>query len=172
MSGANVVDLVIGIAVLAFVLTRQLTVRRLRENYRLPLILAVIGVVELARFLHGHPHDDGSIAAALAGSAVLATVMGVIRALTVRVWREGGQLLRKGTWLTAVLWVVAVAAHLGLDYLIAGQVSGTTGGNVGNATILLYLAVSFAAQQVVSLQRAQRQEASGQLAQGKQTPLR
>lgn len=99
MSSAGVADLVIGVAVLALVIYRQLAVRRVRENYPLVLILAVIGVVELSRFLSSSGlHLSGKIALALVGSAVLAAVMGVLRALTVRIWRDdGGQLLRKGT---------------------------------------------------------------------------
>jgi hypothetical protein len=54
------------------------------------------------------------------------------------VWRENGQLLRKGTWLTAVLWILSLAAHLGYDELVAGHITGKNGGNVGDATVLLY----------------------------------
>lgn len=163
MSSAGVFYYVIGIAVLAFILYRQLSVRRVRESYRLVIILAVIGVLELSRFL-GSPAGShlggGKIAVALAGSAVLAAGMGVLRALTVRLWRGGdGQLLRKGTWLTATLWVAAVAAHLALDALVAGSVGGKKG-DIGNATIALYLAVSFGVQQAVMLRRAERAETS------------
>src|ERR1700677_495687 len=116
MSGANVADLVIGVAVLVLLIARQLTVRRLRESYRLLILLAVIGIIEFATYLRGHPHDDGGITAAVVGSLVIAAVMGGLRALTVRVWRgEGGQLLRQGNWLTALLWIVALGAHLGYD---------------------------------------------------------
>jgi len=122
MSGANLTNLIIGVAVLALLLRRQLATRRLSESYRLSVILAVIGIVEFADFLKGHPSDDGGIAAAVVGSLVIAAVFGAVRALTVQVWRgEGGHLLRKGTWLTAVLWVLSLAAHLGYDDLVAGQ---------------------------------------------------
>jgi hypothetical protein len=165
VSSANVANLVIGVAVLALLISRQLSTRRLRESYRLSLILGVIGVVQFASFLRGHPRDDGSIVAAVAGSLVIAAVLGVARAVTVRVWRgEDGQLLRKGTWLTAVLWVVALAAHLGYDYLVAGSATaaGKTGGNVGDATILLYLVVSLTVQRFVLLTRVARREAAGE----------
>jgi hypothetical protein len=79
------------------------------------------------------------------------------------VWRENGQLLRKGTWLTAALWVVAVAAHLGYDYLVAGHIAGKNGGNVGDATILPYLVVTLTVQRFLLLNRGARQEAAGQL---------
>jgi hypothetical protein len=170
MSGADITDLVIGIAVLALFLSLQLTTRRLRENYRLPVILAVIGIVQFVTFLDGHPHDDGAIVAAVAGSLVIAAVFGAVRAPTVRLWRQDGQLWRKGTWLTAVLWVISLAAHLGYDYLVAGHATGKNGGNVGDATVLLYLVVTLVVQRYLLMSRAARQEAAGQLATGGPQP--
>ena len=163
MSGSTVVSLVIGLAVLAFVISRQLMTRRLNENYRLSSILAVIGVVEFVGFLNGHPSNHAGIVEAVVGSLVLAGGFGVARALTVQVWRQDGQLLRRGTWLTAALWIVAVAAHYGYDYLVAGHIAGKNGGNVGDATVLLYLVVSLTVQQYVLLARVAREEAVGQV---------
>jgi hypothetical protein len=161
MSGANLVNLVIGIAILAWFLSRQLVTRRLGESYRLSIILAAIGIYEFAQFLGGHPGDDGGIAVAVVGSLVLAAGFGAARALTVRVWRDDGQLLRRGTWLTALLWILSLAAHLGYDYLVAGHITGKNGGNVGNATIILYLVVTLTVQRLVLLNRVARQEAAG-----------
>jgi hypothetical protein len=172
MSGANLADLIFGIAVLALLLSRQLVTRRLSENYRLSVILAVIGVVEFVDFLSGHPHHDGGIAAAVIGSLILAAGFGWVRALTVQVWRQDGQVWRKGTWVTAVLWVLSLAVHLGYDYLVAGHITGKTGGNVGDATILLYLVVTLTVQRYALLTRVARQEAAGQLpVEGPQVPL-
>ena len=163
MSGANVTSLVISILVLGLFLSRQLVVRRLSESYRLPLILAVIGIVEFITFLNGHPNNDGGIAAAVVGSLVIAAVFGAARTPTVRVWRQNGQLLRQGTWLTAVLWVLSLAAHYGYDYLVAGHITGKNGSNVGNATALLYLVVTLTIQRFILLNRVAHQEAGGQL---------
>jgi hypothetical protein len=163
MSGANLTNLVIGVLALALVLYRQLITRRLSENYRLSIILAVIGIVEFVNFLKGHPNDDSGIAVAVVGSLVIAAVFGVARALTVQVWRENGQLLRKGTWLTAVLWILSLAAHLGYDELVAGHITGKNGGNVGDATVILYLVVTLTIQRFVLLNRVARQEASGEI---------
>ena len=96
MSSANVANLIIGVAVLALVLSRQLMTRRLSESYRLSVILAVIGIVQFVQFINGHPHNDGGIAVAVVGSLVLAAAYGAARAPTSRVWRENGQLLRRG----------------------------------------------------------------------------
>lgn len=173
MSGGTSASLSISILIAAYVVYRQVTTQRLQENYRLPLILGILGIIEFVAFLNGHPHDDGGIAAAVAGSLVIAAALGAVRALTVQVWRQDGQLLRKGTWVTAALWVVSFGAHLGYDYLVAGHVTaGRNGGNVGDATILLYLVVTLAVQRYVLMTRAARQEAAGQLTvAGPQVPL-
>ncbi|HEY6494111.1 MAG TPA: hypothetical protein VIZ43_12605 [Trebonia sp.] len=164
MSGANLTNLVIGIAVLALLLSRQLVTRRLSENYRFSLILAIIGIVEFATFLKSHPNDDGGIAEAVVGSLVIAAVFGAVRALTVQVWRgPDGQLLRKGTWVTALLWIISLAAHLGYDDLVAGHIAGKNGSSVGDATILLYLVVTLTIQRFILLRRVARQEATGEI---------
>jgi hypothetical protein len=166
MSSANITNLIIGVAVVALLVSRQLMARRLKENYRLSVILAIIGLVEFVNFLkslHG-PHDDGRIAVAVVGSLVLAGVLGAARALTVRVWRQDdGQLMRQGTWLTALLWIVSLAVHLGYDELVAGHIAGSNGGNVGDATIVLYLMITLAVQQFLLLARVKRQEAAGEV---------
>jgi hypothetical protein len=61
------VDILIGLAVLGLILYRQLQVRPVRDNMRLPAILAVIGVIELAQYLQHRPHGP-EVFAALAGS--------------------------------------------------------------------------------------------------------
>ena len=76
MSAPVITNIGIGLAVLAFVLYRQLQPRPVRDNMRLPLILGVIGVVELVQYLQHRPHGTGVIAA-LAGSLVIAAIFGV-----------------------------------------------------------------------------------------------
>ena len=51
-TAVTLLGVVIGIAVLALILFRQMQVRPVRASFRLPLILAIIGVVELTQFLH------------------------------------------------------------------------------------------------------------------------
>jgi hypothetical protein len=160
MSQGTLTSLVIGIAVLALLIVRQMSTRRLRDNYRISIILGVIGLIEFVNFLKNQSTGDTRIVEAVAGSLVLAAVMGVLRAMTVRIWRQDGQLLIRGTWLTALLWVIAVAAHLGYDDLVVGGKNGET---IGNATILLYLVVSLTVQRFVMLTRAQRLEVTGQV---------
>lgn len=155
MSGGTLTSLLIGVAVLALLVVRQLSVRRLNESYRLTLIIAIIGVVEFVSFLNAHHGHRTEVIEAVAGSLAIAAVTGAMRAPTVKIWRDdSGQLLRQGTWLTAVLWVVSVAAHLGYDALVGGK----TLGDVGDATILLYLAVTLVIQRLIMLARADRNQ--------------
>jgi hypothetical protein len=163
MTSSDVIGLVVGLVVLALLVSRQLMVRRLTESYRLSFILGVIGAVQFVAFVNGHPGNTAHIGEAVAGSLVLAAVFGVARALTVRVWRQDGQLTRQGTWVTAVLWILAVAAHYGYDDLVAGHITGKNGSGVGNSTVLLYLAISLLVQQFVLLRRVGRQDAAGQV---------
>lgn len=146
------VNLLIGLAVLALLVYRQLQVRPVRANFRLPLILAVIGVIQLSQFLK-NDHHTGTVFAALAGSLALAAITGAIRAMTVRVWIQAGQALRQGSWITAVLWVVSLGAHLGYDYLVDGK--GSQAG-LGTASLTLYFAVTYTIQRFILQAKAQR----------------
>ena len=145
-------DLLIGLAVLALILVRQMQVRPVRASMRLPLILAIIGVVELTQFLD-HNHHSATVYAALAGSLVLAGITGAIRAMTVRVWIDGGQALRQGTWITALLWIASLAAHLGYDYVVDGK--GPQAG-LGTASLTLYFAVTYTIQRLILQAKADR----------------
>lgn len=147
------VDLVLGVAFLALLIYRQLRVRPVSASaMRLAAILAVVGLIEAFQFLQ-KDHADAATYAALGGSLVLAAGFGALRAATVRIWIADGQAWSKGNWLTAVLWIIAVAAHLGYDAIVA---SSHGKGDVGTATVLLYLAVSLGVQRLVVQQRATR----------------
>jgi hypothetical protein len=147
-------DIILGVLVLGLVIYRQLVARPMNaRGLRLMVILAVIGVIETVDYLQKY-HSGGGTYAALAGSLVLAAVFGMLRAGTVRIWSQDGQVWSKGNWLTAGLWIIAIAVHLGYDALVArGHGSG---GDVGTATIVLYLAVSLGVQRLVSQYRASR----------------
>jgi len=153
VTASTALDLAIGIAVLALLVYRQMQVRPVRASYRLPLILAVVGIVELTQFLHNQHNHAGTVFAALAGSLVLAAITGALRAITVRVWISAGQALRQGTWLTAVLWIVSLGVHLGYDYLVDGK--GPLSG-LGNASLTLYFAVTYTIQRFILQAKAQR----------------
>lgn len=145
-------DLVIGLLALGLVIYRQVIPRPVKSSMRLPLILGVIGAVEAYQFLKGQ-HIDAMIIAELIGSLVLAAVFGLARAATVRLSFRQGQWWSRGNWLTAILWVLSLAAHLGLDALVSGKHGHES---LGQATILLYLAVTYTMQRLIVQARCQR----------------
>ncbi len=153
VSSQTVTELVIGVLVLGLIVYLQLRARSLRANPRLMLILLVIGLIETYTYFDHGKHSASAAAVALVGSLVLAAGFGAVRAFTVRIWQQEGQPWVQGNLLTAALWVVALGAHLGFDYLV-GQHKDI--GDVGNATVVLYLAVSLVVQRVVMTYRAQR----------------
>ncbi len=143
--------LVIGLVALAVLVGSQLAKKPLSGSFRLPVILAVVGLFEVASFLRDH--HGGSLVAPLAGSLALAAVTGALRAPTVRLWVQDTQVWRQGTWLTAVLWIASLAAHLGYDALVT---HGKADASVGTATIVAYFAVSQGVQRLLLAARAAR----------------
>jgi hypothetical protein len=164
MNSQTLLYLVIGVAVLGLLIYRNLVARPVRQgNQRIFLILGIVGIIETVEYMQKN-HVDATIAtAALAGSLVLAAVFGAIRAFTVRVWMKDGQPWSQGNVLTAVLWVIALGAHLGYDALI-GHAKGV--GDIGTATVLLYLVVSLAVQRFIIVARAARLDPVGAGQQG------
>jgi hypothetical protein len=146
-------SLLVGALVLAFVLWRQLQPRAVREEspFRLMVILGVLGVVELVSFAGNHS-VNGAAWALLAASIVVGGGFGIVRGLTVRIWRENGVLLRQGTVVTVLLWAVGLGIHVLVDVAITGVDSTASG--LGSTGILLYLGVTLAAQRFVTLNRA------------------
>ena len=155
MSSSVTTDIVLGIVVLALLIYRQVIARPVSSRgLQIVAILAVIGVLQTVQYFDKYHSADGTYAA-LGGSLVLAAIFGALRSATVRLWVKDGQAWQKGNWLTGVLWAVALAAHLGYDALVArGHGHGVP--SVGDATVVLYLAVSLGIQRVIVQQRASR----------------
>jgi hypothetical protein len=76
-------------------------------------------------------------------------LFGVVRAVTVRIWRQDGRVLRQGTWLTALLWLVSIGSHLAIGAVQHGSAAAAAG-----AATLAFLGVTLGAQQLVLRARA------------------
>jgi hypothetical protein len=153
MTSTTLVSILVGVAVAALLVVRQMRAQPVNANFRLPLILGIIGLIELTNYLQKNHHLGTTAIAALVGSLVLAAALGAARAATVHLWMQDGQPWRRGTWVTGALWVVSLAAHFGLDYLIDPH---SPNGGVAGASILLYLAVTYTVQRLIVQTRAQR----------------
>jgi UDP-N-acetylmuramyl pentapeptide phosphotransferase/UDP-N-acetylglucosamine-1-phosphate transferase len=108
------IQIVIGVVVLALLIYRQLRTRPVNASgLRIVAIIGAIGLIETYQFLQHH-HAGAVTYAALLGSLALAAGFGVPRAATVRIWLQDGQPWSRGSWITAGLWIVALAVHPGL----------------------------------------------------------
>lgn len=150
-SGSSVsttaVDVVISLAILALILWRQLQVRRASPTLVLPLVLIVLGAASLTTMSKGSSKLTSGELGILAALLVLDAVgLGALRAMTVKLWREGDALLRKGTWVTVGLWLVGIAIHEVVD-LVA---------HIPSSSLLLYLGVTLLSQQLVLQSRVNR----------------
>ena len=154
------VNILIGVAVVLLLIARQFRARPARETSaaRFILILGVIGIVECANAAKGHQLSSETVALVV-GGLVVAAAFGWVRALSMRVWRAAdGVAWRQGTWVTAILWVASLAAHLGIDVVVDGT---TDIKGFSSATILLYLAVTLGVQRELVRARAARIPAAG-----------
>jgi hypothetical protein len=138
-------NLLIAAAVLVFILYRQLRTQPLRGRSRLALILAVVGVAQTYQFVEKHSLTVSDLSW-LALSLVVGVALAVVRSYTVKIWLADGVLLRRGTWLTALLWIVAVAQHLLIDQFVSP--------GFGDASLLVYFGLMIGAQHVVLMARS------------------
>lgn len=145
MSHALLINIAITIAVLLWVLYRQLSTRPIKERSKVGIILIGVGVVEtLVMLQHGTPTAEDI------GLLLLSLLIGIglaaVRATTVKIWSTHGVALRRGTILTALLWLVSIAQHLAVEHFISD--------GLGEATLLIYLGFVLAAQQRILIVRA------------------
>jgi NAD/NADP transhydrogenase beta subunit len=153
MSHGEVVDVVIGVLVVGLLVARQMRTRPVREesSLRLTAILGILGILEVVSAAKGHSVPATTIAWVVAALAI-GGALGVVRAFTVTISRrDDGVAMRTGTVLTAILWIVALGAHLAMEAAID---SSTTIGGFGASTLLLYVAVSYGVQWEVVRWRA------------------
>lgn len=137
-------SLLVSLAVLAWLLYGQLRARPLTGSFSVPLILCAVGVAALVSASRVHPMTPATLAILAALLIGDASLLGALRAYTVRLWQDGGRVMRQGTWLTLLLWIAGVAIHVWI-----GQAGG-----IGTSDLLLYLGVTLAAQRLVLQARA------------------
>lgn len=97
MTTTTLVSILIGVAVAGLLVVRQLHAQPLNANFRLPLIIGIVGLIELVEYLGKH-HVSGIAIGALVGSLAVAAVFGAIRAATIHLWVQDSQPWRKGNW--------------------------------------------------------------------------
>lgn len=136
----------IGILVLALLLVRTFIPRAIGGKPTLPVVLLAIGLVDVARTAQAHPFGVRDVLLLLA-SLSLGILIATARAFTTRIWRENGTAMSRGTWRTALLWLVAMAQHIGVGLLMSNPA-------VDSSATLAYMGVVLLAQRLVLVARA------------------
>lgn len=145
----------IGLAVLLYILIRQVIPRRVSMDAPVILlgILGLLGVAGIAFGVKSLPHGLSlDTALVLVAMFPVACAAGWSRAYTIRLYNgESDQLMRQGTVLTILLWLVSFGVHYAMavwtDHLAGG-------GLLGRASIYIYLAISLTTQGILLRRRA------------------
>src|SRR5580658_3823272 len=97
------------VLVAVYILSRQRRIRPVPRVLSLcvPVILGVIGLIDLLSYSDTHHSTHSDYLWVLATLVVGALLLGAVRALTVRVWTSDDWVVRQGTWLTIGLWVLS-----------------------------------------------------------------
>jgi hypothetical protein len=143
------------VLVAVYILSRQRRIRLVRRvlSLRLPVLLGIIGLIDLLSYTDNTAHHvtGGDWAWVLATLVVGGLVLGGIRAFTVKLWTSNEWVVRQGTRVTIGLWVLSLALHFVSDVGAAHAVAG----NFEASSFLLYLAVTYGVQNYVVHRRAQ-----------------
>lgn len=175
MTISNLADILIAIAVLVWVIYRQLTWRPVSAGsmWRMPLIMGVVGVIMLAQMKDIKAITTLELTFLLVELAVsfgLGAAMGTRAVFRTRAQRESDVMNRRGErtgeWNPAnvvtesrtgvvglVLWLVLIAVRVGVD-LLANQMGATL--ITATGTILIALAVNRAGRALVISHRLEQ----------------
>jgi len=139
LTNLSFTNLVLGAWLLIVVIRRQIAPRVIRFKANFYLLIILLGMASIGdAFTKQHLHIT-PVQAVIFGvlSLVSAIVFALLRAWTYHLWvNEDGLVMRQGSWLTILWWVLGIGAHLGVDRLWTGS----------SASLLLYLGVTLAVQ--------------------------
>ena len=128
------------VAAAIVVIARQFLPRAVDPRWLLgaPLVMGLFGVQADLKA----PPETALATALFAANLGAAVVLGLARGASSRVWRAAeGTWMQRGTLLTLGLWILSLAVRVGLG--LAGNLDAEL------STVLLFLAVTFGAQNLV-----------------------
>jgi hypothetical protein len=154
MSGP--VNALVILAVVGFVIARQLRPRTVGGGrwWLIPGVLVVMAIRDGGSLIDAH-HQDAAVALFTA-ELVVGAVMGVVWATTTRMWTDpDGKVWAQGTKTTIGVWVLGIAARVGLAVVAASM-----GVHQSSGSVMLAVAATLLIRTGVLLRRAQSLEPS------------
>ena len=155
MTSSTLIDLGIGLVLIAYICSKQLSWRPVdpARMWKLPIILGAVGVVSVAKQTTTiHPVDVVLLGLSAVFALASGTIMGRIARFRPSPTTPGMIESRTG-WLGVGIWIALIAVRVTLD--VAGHRMGSDLA-VSNGTILLVLALNRAASAVVVTARQPR----------------
>ncbi|MBF6060889.1 hypothetical protein IU500_08865 [Nocardia terpenica] len=142
------------VLILGWIMYRQMRWQVLdqRRMWRMPIILAVIGVFQLKSAVSGVQISTVAVSL-LVLSAVLSVAVGAAMGQLSQLRAADGQILARTGWVGSLLWLVLVAVRIGVD-VWAHSVGATIVTAVG--VILLMLALNRVGRGAVLLRRSEQ----------------
>lgn len=147
-TGITLIQILIIVAVLVLVVGRRFAPRPIREDrrrWRLPVMLAVVGVANLVQLRHQTPPVtvNGTDMAFLIAAGLISAVLGALRGFTVRIYGQGGELMQRYSVVTAALWIATIGVRAGMDLAAPGLGVAKA---VASASLLLMFGISLLAE--------------------------
>jgi hypothetical protein len=149
---SSLAPVVIGLIVAGLFIWRQFSTRPVASAWMVlvPLGLGYFGASSVGSL-------DATGLALLAVNTSFGIGLGVVRGTTFRVWvGERGAVLMRGTRLTLLLWVATIGVRVALS--VVEQLAGSSASATGSAALLIPVAATLAAQNVVVYLRSRDQQ--------------
>ena len=113
----NFAPAILGLLIIVWVISRQLSARLVTTRMTTYYILMALGLFNIVQYSNVHGVSLLFIINLLLYSLILPPLFGWLRVLTYKYWlNDNNQVMRKGNWFTALLWIVYMALHLALDH--------------------------------------------------------
>jgi hypothetical protein len=154
MSG--LVNALVILAIIGLVLARQLRPRVVAGGrwWLVPAVLVVLSIRSGGSLIDGQ-HEQAAVAL-FSAELALGAVMGIVWAATTRMWTASdGRVMAQGTKATLAVWVLGVAARVGL-YAVAAAV----GVHQSSSSVMIAIAATLLIRSGVLVWRAHSREPS------------
>lgn len=139
MENLTFTNLVLGGWLLITVIRRQIAPRVIRFKANFYILIVLLGIASVGDAFTKQHFQITPVQGLIFGLLSLVSAIGfaLLRAWSYHFWvNEDGMVMRQGSWVTILWWILGIGVHLGVDQLWTGS----------SVTLLLYLGITLAVQ--------------------------